>query len=60
MCCIKADVTKWLPFKNGTFDLVYSDGLLEHFIKPKPILQEIFRVSKRYVLTLVPGILYIM
>jgi len=52
--CIKADVTKWLPFKNGTFDLVYSDGLLEHFINPKPILQEIFRVSKTYLLTLVP------
>jgi ubiquinone/menaquinone biosynthesis C-methylase UbiE len=51
---IKADVTRGLPFKDGTFDLVYSDGLLEHFVNPKPILQEIFRVSKTYVLTLVP------
>jgi len=52
--CTKADVTRGLPFKNDTFDLVYSDGLLEHFVDPKPILQEIFRVGKTYVLTLVP------
>jgi ubiquinone/menaquinone biosynthesis C-methylase UbiE len=52
--CIKGDVTKGLPFNNDTFDLVYSDGLLEHFADPKPILEEIFRVSKKYVLTIVP------
>ena len=54
--CVKGDVTKRLPFDDNTFDLVYSDGLLEHFVDPKPILEEIFRVSKKYVLTMVPRI----
>ena len=52
--CVKGDVTKRLPFDDNTFDLVYSDGLLEHFVDPKPVLEEIFRVSRRYVLTMVP------
>ena len=52
--CVKGDVTKGLPFCDNTFDLVYSDGLLEHFIDPEPILKEIFRVSKKYVFTIVP------
>jgi len=50
---IKGDA-KRLPFNDGTFDLVYSDGLLEHFVDPKPILEEIFRVSRKYIITLVP------
>ena len=54
--CVKGDVTKRLPFNDNTFDLVYSDGLLEHFIDPKPILEEIFRVSKKKILTMVPRI----
>lgn len=54
--CVKGDVTKRLPFEDNTFDLVYSDGLLEHFIDPKPVLEEIYRVSKGYVLTMVPRI----
>lgn len=54
--CVKGDVTKRLPFEDNTFDLVYSDGLLEHFVNPKPVLEEIFRVSKKYVLTMVPRI----
>lgn len=52
--CVKGDVTKRLPFEDNTFDLVYSDVLLEHFGNPKPVLAEIFRVSGRYVLTMVP------
>jgi len=52
--CIKGDVTKRLPFEDDTFDLVYSDGLLEHFTDSTPVLKEIFRVSKGYILTLVP------
>jgi len=47
-------VATWLPFHKDTFDLVYSDGLLEHFIDPKPILREIFRVSKGYVISILP------
>ena len=50
---MKADVRR-LPFNDGTFDLVYSDGLLEHFPDPEFILAELFRVSRNYVFTLVP------
>lgn len=53
---IKADILKGLPFEDKSFDLVYSDGLLEHFVDPEPILAELFRVSKQYVLTFVPRI----
>ena len=54
--CVKGDITKGLPFDDNTFDLVYSDGLFEHFVDPEPVLGEIFRVTKRYVLTMVPRI----
>jgi len=53
---IKADILKGLPFEDNSFDLVYSDGLLEHFVDPEPILTELFRVSGKYVLTFVPRI----
>jgi len=53
---MKADILVGLPFKNNSFDLVYSDGLLEHFVDPEPILAELFRVSRKYVLTFVPRI----
>ena len=53
---MKADILKGLPFEDNSFDLVYSDGLLEHFVDPEPILTELFRVSKKYVLTFVPRI----
>lgn len=54
--CIKGDITQRLPFDNNSFDLVYSDGLLEHFSDPEPILSEIFRVSKENILTMLPRI----
>lgn len=50
---IKADILR-LPFEDNSFDLVYSDGLLEHFVNPEPVLTELFRVSNKYVLTFVP------
>jgi len=28
------------PFDNNMFDLLYSDGLLEYFVDPKPVLGE--------------------
>ena len=35
-----------LPFKTGSMDLVFHQGLLEHFIDPGKILSENFRVLK--------------
>ncbi|WP_424355695.1 class I SAM-dependent methyltransferase [Methanobacterium sp. MBAC-LM] len=52
----KADILEGLSFEDDYFDLVYSDGLLEHFEDPEPILRELFRVSNTYILTLVPRI----
>lgn len=45
---IKADLFK-LPFKDESFDLVYSSGLLEHFKieKAKEAMVEISRVTKK-------------
>ena len=53
---MKANILKGLPFEDNSFDLVYSDGLLEHFVDPEPILAELFRVSGKYVFTIVPRI----
>jgi ubiquinone/menaquinone biosynthesis C-methylase UbiE len=52
----KANILEGLPFEDNTFDLVYSDGLLEHFTDPSPIIRELARVSKRQLLTFVPRI----
>jgi len=35
-----------LPFREGTFDVVMSTGLLEHFEDPSPIVGEMVRVLK--------------
>jgi SAM-dependent methyltransferase len=35
-----------LPFPNGTFDLAWSDYVLEHIDKPEIFFKEIFRVLK--------------
>ncbi len=36
-----------LPFREGTFDLVFHQGLLEHFRNPEEMLSEHHRVLKR-------------
>lgn len=36
---VRADV-RWLPFRDGCFDLVYHQGLMEHFPDPGPLLLE--------------------
>lgn len=38
-----------LPFEDGSFEIVTSRHLLEHTPDPEPILREMARVSKRYV-----------
>jgi len=35
-----------LPFKNGSFDIVYSIAVLEHVAKPWIVADEIFRILK--------------
>lgn len=52
----KANILEGLPFEDNTFDLVYSDGLLEQFTDPTPIIRELARVSKGHLLTFVPRI----
>jgi ubiquinone/menaquinone biosynthesis C-methylase UbiE len=44
---IKADCNK-IPFKDNTFDFVFSAGVLEHFKNPIEILKEEVRVLKKY------------
>jgi ubiquinone/menaquinone biosynthesis C-methylase UbiE len=36
-----------LPFRDSSFDMVFSTGLLEHFEDPLPLLQEMYRVLKQ-------------
>ncbi len=35
------------PFRDGTFDVVFHQGLLEHFPSPAPLLRDNNRVLKR-------------
>ncbi len=58
---IQADMTKPLPFENGSFDTVFSCGVFEYFTDEqlKNILKEAFRVSKKRVIIMVPNALSI-
>jgi ubiquinone/menaquinone biosynthesis C-methylase UbiE len=40
---VRADALR-LPFRDGTFDVVFHQGLLEHFRDPRPLLRENVRV----------------
>ncbi|MFP4115763.1 MAG: class I SAM-dependent methyltransferase [Candidatus Aenigmatarchaeota archaeon] len=53
---VKGDAFE-LPFKESSFDLVFSQGLLEHFKDPRPILRERIRVLKNrgYAVTFMPS-----
>lgn len=44
-----------LPYQKNTFDLVISTEVLEHLEDPKKALQELVRVSKKYILISVPN-----
>ncbi len=43
--CVCADAIQ-MPFREGAFDLVFHQGLLEHFRDPQPLLRENFRVTR--------------
>jgi SAM-dependent methyltransferase len=49
---IRADALR-LPFKEGTFDVIFHQGLLEHFRDPMPLLNENVRALKTEALLLV-------
>ena len=42
-------------FKKNRFDLVFADGVLEHYKDFSPLVKEITRISKRYVLITQPN-----
>lgn len=44
-----------LPYKDNAFDLILCTEILEHLENPKKALQEILRVSKKYILVSVPN-----
>lgn len=43
--CIQSDA-RHLDLETGSFDLVLSGGLLEHFPDPRPVLSEMVRILK--------------
>jgi SAM-dependent methyltransferase len=51
---LMADATR-LPFEDSSFDLVVASEILEHLSDPVSSIEEIGRVSKRYVMVTVPN-----
>ena len=47
-----------IPFKDKSFGLVFSDGVLEHFQDPIPIIKEMNRVSKVTIAVLHTGLIW--
>jgi SAM-dependent methyltransferase len=43
---VQADALN-MPFRDGTFDVVFHQGLLEHFRDPMPLMRENARVTAR-------------
>lgn len=43
-----------VPLLSNSFDLVFSDGVIEHFSDPTPILKELVRITRNHLVTLVP------
>lgn len=50
---VKADARK-TGLRSNYFDLVFSDGVVEHFSNPEPFLKEFTRIAKDYLVTIVP------
>jgi SAM-dependent methyltransferase len=51
------DITKPLPFRNNSFDTVFSIGVFEYFTDDeiRRVLREAFRVSRKRVIIMVPN-----
>jgi ubiquinone/menaquinone biosynthesis C-methylase UbiE len=48
------DITK-SKFKDKEFDVVFAEGLLEHFENFQPVVDKLCKISKRYVLLIQPN-----
>lgn len=44
-----------LPFKDNSFDVVVASEIIEHILSPRIALNEIRRVSKKFILITVPN-----
>ncbi|MCK4414291.1 MAG: methyltransferase domain-containing protein [Candidatus Eisenbacteria sp.] len=44
VACVCGDATR-MPFRDGSFDLLFHQGLMEHFRDPRPLLRENFRAT---------------
>ena len=55
----RADITKPLPFKSNSVDVVYSCGVFEYFTREqvRSMLAEAFRVARKRVIIMVPNAL---
>ena len=55
----QADITQPLPFKSGSFDVVFSCGVFEYFRDEEidNILAEAFRVARKRVIIMAPNAL---
>lgn len=47
---LKSGKTHDLPFADNSFDLVWNFCIVEHFKNPVPLIREMTRISRRYVL----------
>lgn len=43
---VKADICH-MPFKNNIFDMVWNQGVIEHFNNPEVVVREMFRLIKQ-------------
>ena len=44
-----------MKFGDNSFDVVFAEGLLEHFEDYEPFVREMIRVSKKYILLVQPN-----
>ncbi len=48
-----------LPFKDSSIDVLWSQGLLEHLPNPEAAVREMYRVSRKNVVGIVPSLLFL-
>lgn len=53
---IKADILK-MPFDDNMFDVVWNQGVIEHFAEPENVVAEMYRATKKggYIVIFVPA-----